>query len=128
MTNHTPGPWKIHRRETIEFSADLPKYIEFLIEAGPGDYGGFFVCLHRTMNRLDDEPVSRVDVDADAALIAAAPALSLLWSLVSGAAKAEAIAKLPPKAKKWVKAAMLHMDKHKVTVPLADYVESECAS
>lgn len=68
---HTPGPWKIHTPDSIVLGPK-PANMDFLIEAGPGDWGGFYVVEHNTINR---HTMKHVDPMADARLIAAAPDL-----------------------------------------------------
>ena len=66
---HTPGPWKIHTLD--EFMGETPLHADFMIEFGPGDWGGFWVVEHNGASK----ECTRTSPMADAALIAAAPDL-----------------------------------------------------
>ena len=62
MTDYTPAPWKI---VTPGQHGNPPPEANFLIEFGPGDFGGFWVVRHHGVGNLL----------ANAYLIAAAPDL-----------------------------------------------------
>jgi len=69
MSNHTPGPWKLYHADT---QSHAPEHANYLIEFGPGDWGGFWICGHRGIHH-DTEEWS--DIEADARLIKESPNL-----------------------------------------------------
>ena len=80
LAKATPEPWKPHYRDTM-WRPDLDQ--DGLIEAGPGDWGGFKITEHRTINRLTAKHCEPAD---DIALIAAARnALPALLAVVEAA-------------------------------------------
>lgn len=67
---HTPGPWKIHTPS--QFLLPPPDHANFLIEFGPGDWGGFWVVAHKGVSR---HTMRTTNPMADASLIASSPNL-----------------------------------------------------
>ena len=75
MTQHTPGPWKIHddNENTLDVIAPWSTTVRPESASGYGDWRGITVS---TIRHQDDNPcVSKDQASANAALIAAAPEL-----------------------------------------------------